>query len=84
MSGSMKTIPIRELMRSPSKVKQWTKAGLKVQVTDKGRPLWLISPVSDPDEERKRRKAIEEELDDLLKGPRSELALSDFIKEGRR
>ena len=80
----MKTIPIRELMRSPAKVKQWTRAGLKVQVTDNGRPLWLISPISDPQEELQRRKSVEDELDSLVKGPRAKLALSDFIKQGRR
>jgi len=38
----MKTIPLRQLLRQPLKVKRWTRAGQSVQVTDNGRPLWVI------------------------------------------
>ena len=56
-------------MRAAGKLKQRTKAGPKV---------------CDSQEEIQRRKAVQEELDDLVKGPRSKESLSDYVKQGRR
>ena len=44
MSETMKTLPLRELLRQPAKVKKLTAAGHPVRITDRGRPLWLIQP----------------------------------------
>jgi hypothetical protein len=41
----MRTIPLRQLVREPLKVKRWTRSGQSVQVTDSGKPLWVIQPV---------------------------------------
>jgi hypothetical protein len=43
-SDSVKTIPLRQLVREPLKVKRWTRSGQSVQITDQGKPLWVISP----------------------------------------
>jgi len=39
----MKTLPLRELVRRPTAVKKLTAAGQSVQITDNGKPLWVIS-----------------------------------------
>jgi antitoxin (DNA-binding transcriptional repressor) of toxin-antitoxin stability system len=41
----MKSIPLRTLVREPLKVKQMTRAGQSVQVTDRGEPLWIVQPI---------------------------------------
>jgi hypothetical protein len=81
----MKTISLRTLVREPLKVKRMTRAGNSVQVTDNGHPLWIIQPANgtDADEER-RRQEIEEELADVLRGPRSKIPLSKIVLESRR
>ena len=81
----MKTISLRTLVREPLKVKRITRAGKSVQVTDNGNPLWILQPAhgTDADEER-RRQEIEEELAEVLRGPRSKIPLSKIVLESRR
>lgn len=38
-----KTLPLRELLRHPLKVKNLIAAGHEVRITDHGKPLWRIS-----------------------------------------
>ena len=38
----MKTLPLRQLLRDPKKVKQLTKDGQVVRITDGGEPLWEV------------------------------------------
>jgi hypothetical protein len=38
----MKSLPLRELLRQPARVKKLTAAGHEVHVTDRGKPLWVI------------------------------------------
>ena len=80
----MKTITLRTLVREPIKVKRMTRAGSSVQVTDNGKPLWIIQPaVTDQDEEQRRRD-IDELLDEVLRSPRSKISLSKIVLESRR
>lgn len=80
----MKTITLRTLVREPLKVKRMTRAGSSVQVTDHGKPLWLIQPaVTDQDEEQRQRE-IDELLDEVLRSPRSKISLSKIVLESRR
>ena len=81
----MKTITLRTLVREPLKVKRITRTGKSVTVTDNGNPLWILQPAhgSDADEER-RRQEIEEELMEVLRGPRSKIPLSKIVLESRR
>jgi len=80
----MKTITLRTLVREPLKVKRMTRAGKSVQVTDNGRPLWIIQPaVTDQDEEQRRRE-IDDLLDEVLRSPRSKISLSKIVLESRR
>jgi hypothetical protein len=44
LSDIMKTLPLRDLLRQPAKVKRLTAAGHPVRVTDRGKPLWVIQP----------------------------------------
>ena len=80
----MRTIPLRQLMREPVKVKRWTRSGQKVRVTDNGRPLWMLQadPANSGNEERKPE--IESDLKELLRQPKSALSLSALIKRSRR
>ena len=80
----MKTIPLRQLMRQPAKVKKWTRAGQTVQITDNGEPLWLIQPAVTEEDEERRQREIEAELAEVLRGPRSKIALSKLVIESRR
>ena len=81
----MKTISLRTLLREPLKVKRLTRAGKPVQVTDRGRPLWILQPANGTaaDEERRRRE-IEEELAAVLREPMSKIPLSKIVLESRR
>jgi hypothetical protein len=80
----MKTITLRALLRQPRKVKRLTRAGASVRVSDNGRPLWVIQPAVTKDDEERRRRELEEELADVLRGPRSKIPLSGIIPASRR
>ena len=80
----MKTIGLRQLLRAPRQVKRWTRAGQKVQVTDKGKPLWVIQPAASQENEAARGRSIDELLDELLREPRSKISLSKILEESRR
>jgi len=80
----MKTIPLRTLVREPLKVKRWTRAGKPVQVTDNGEPLWVIQPATTQADEERRRREIDELLDEVLRSPRSKISLVKIVLESRR
>ncbi len=80
----MKTLPLRQLVREPLKVKRWTRAGQIVQVTDNGKPLWTIRAVPDPADDENRRRSIDDFLDEVLRQPVSSMSLSRLIKDSRR
>ena len=85
MSDTMKTISLRTLVREPRKVKRMTGAGLQVQVTDHGKPLWILHAANGTEkDEAERRRAIDEILDEVLRGPRSKISLSKLVLESRR
>jgi hypothetical protein len=81
----MKTISLRTLLREPLAVKRMTRAGRPVQVTDNGHPLWILQPahgtVADAEQ---RRRDIEAELAEVLRGPPSSMPLSKIVLESRR
>ena len=80
----MKTVTLRTLVREPLKVKRITRTGKSVQVTDNGEPLWIIQPATTPADEERRRREIDEVLDEVLRGPRSKISLSKIVLESRR
>jgi hypothetical protein len=84
VSDMMKTITLRTLVREPRKVKCLTRAGNSVQVTDNGKPLWVIHSAVTKDDEKRRRRELEEELAHVLLGPKSEIPLSEIILASRR
>jgi antitoxin (DNA-binding transcriptional repressor) of toxin-antitoxin stability system len=84
VSDIVKTITLRTLVREPLKVKRITRTGKPVQVTDHGQPLWVIQPATTQADDDHRRRDMEEELADVLRGPRSQLALSKIVLESRR
>jgi hypothetical protein len=42
----MKTFSLDDLVRAPSAVKNLTAKGERVQVTEAGKPLWVVSPAN--------------------------------------
>lgn len=81
----MKTITLRTLVREPLKVKRMTRAGKSVQVTDNGKPLWILQPANGTAaDEAKRRRAIDEILDEVLREKPSKISLSKIVLESRR
>lgn len=84
LSDSMKTIPLRSLLREPVKVKRLTRAGQSVQVTDNGKPLWVIQPAEQEANDAERARAIDELLDEALRAPRSKISLSEILEKERR
>jgi antitoxin (DNA-binding transcriptional repressor) of toxin-antitoxin stability system len=61
----MKTVALRRLVREPAKIKRLTRAGKSVQVTDNGKPLWIIHPAVSQDDAARRRHEIEAELTEV-------------------
>ncbi len=80
----MKSIPLRSLLREPVKVKRLTRSGQSVQVTDNGKPLWVIQPAAQVEEDAERARAIDELLDEALRAPRSNISLSEILDKERR
>jgi len=80
----MKTVTLRTLLREPLKVKRITRTGTSVQVTDNGQPLWILQPANGNATDAQRRREIEEELANVLRGPRSKIPLSKIILQSRR
>jgi hypothetical protein len=81
----MKTIPLRQLVREPLTVKRWTRAGQVVRVTDNGRPLWVIrAAAAQTVDDAKRRQAIDEVLDDVLREAPSRISVAGLLEEARR
>ncbi|MCI0537503.1 MAG: hypothetical protein L0Z50_19995 [Verrucomicrobiales bacterium] len=80
----MKTIPLRQLVREPIKVKRWTRSGQNVQVTDNGKPLWVIQPAAREEDDEERARAIDELLDEALRAPRSPVSAAALLEASRR
>lgn len=81
----MTTISLRTLVREPRKVKRITRTGKSVQVTDNGKPLWILQPANGTvADEEERRRAIDELLDEVLREKPSKISLSKIVLESRR
>jgi antitoxin (DNA-binding transcriptional repressor) of toxin-antitoxin stability system len=80
----MKTITLRTLVREPLKVKRMTRTGKPVQVTDHGKPLWIIQPAVAEIDDGRRRREMEDELAEVLRGPKCSIPLSKIVLESRR
>jgi len=55
-----------------------------VLITDNGEPLWIIQPATTQADKDLRRREIEEELAQVLRGPKSKIPLSRIVLESRR
>jgi hypothetical protein len=81
----MKTIPLRTLLREPQKVKRMTREGMAVQVTDKGKPLWLLRAADQTkSDDTARRQQIDEVLDDVLLEAPSKMSAVKLLEWSRR
>jgi hypothetical protein len=79
----MKTITLRTLVREPKKVKAMTQRGEKVQVTDNGKPLWLIQQAVEEINEEERIRAIDEILDETLREKPGKISTSKMLDYAR-
>jgi len=80
----MTTISLRTLMREPRKVKRMTRTGKPVQVTDNGKPLWILQPANSPDDEAERLRITDEILNEVLRGRQSKISAARLLEESRR
>ena len=80
----MKTITLRTLVREPLKVKRWTRTGKPVRVTDSGEPLWILQPADAAPDEKARRRATEDILDEVLREKPSRVSAVRLLEESRR
>jgi hypothetical protein len=81
----MTTISLRTLVREPRKVKRITRTGKSVQVTDNGKPLWILQPANGTDEdEAERIRAVDEILDEVLREKPSKISAAKLLEESRR
>jgi hypothetical protein len=83
----MKTLPLRELLRQPSRVKRLTAAGHEVRVTDRGRPLWVIHADKGTVVGKSPQDNDEEEAfwQELLEAPKSGLpSFHEVLVDSRR
>lgn len=65
----MTTLSIRDFLREPSRVKQLTRAGQVVRITERGVPLWDVQAAVVPEispTEVERLRGVDELLDALL------------------
>jgi hypothetical protein len=79
----MKTIPLRTLIREPLKVKRMTRTGKPVQVTDNGKPLWILQSANAADSEPERLRVTDEILEEVHFTIRSETGDESFSLDGR-
>jgi hypothetical protein len=62
-----------------------TRAGTPVQVTDGGNPLWVLQPAGKTGQKNaERNREIEQELESMLREPKSSIALSKLVIDSRR
>ena len=80
----MTTIPLRTLVRDPKKVKRMTQTGKPVQVTDNGKPLWILQSANSMDDEEERLRVTDEILEEVLRGRRSKISAVKLLEESRR
>ena len=81
----MITVSLRTLVREPLKVKKLTRAGKSVQVTDNGKPLWILQAAAGTDaDEAERRRTIDELLDEVLREKPSKVSAARLLEESRR
>jgi hypothetical protein len=80
----MTTISLRTLVRDPRKVKRMTRTGRPVQVTDNGKPLWILQPANSPNDEEERLRITDEILDEVLRGRPSKISAVRLLEESRR
>ena len=65
----MTTVSIRDFLREPSRVKQLTRAGQVVRITERGVPLWDVQAAEVPETDQtevERLRGVDEMLDALL------------------
>ncbi|MGE3310972.1 MAG: hypothetical protein AB7O66_13465 [Limisphaerales bacterium] len=80
----MKTIPLRRLLRDPGQVKQWTRAGETVVITDAKEPLWVLRAAEAVESDPSRDRVIDEILDATLSAPCSNVSAARLLDESRR
>ncbi len=77
-------MPLRHLLREPIKVKRLTRAGRKIEITDNGKPLWVIHPAPTQGDEAARARVIDEVLEEAVRSPRSPVSAAALLEESRR
>jgi len=82
----MKSLPLSELRRRPSAVKKLTARGQSVQITERGKPLWIMQraePANGTAAGEVDNSWMDAELDAMLREPVAPVSLSKLVHESR-
>ena len=79
----MTSLPLRELLRHPAVGKRLTAAGESVQVTDNGKPLWVLRSATAPSLADADRQLVDDDLDAMLAERRSAVSAGQLIVDSR-
>jgi hypothetical protein len=61
-----------------------TRAGMAVQVTDNGKPLWILQPANGTEQEADRLRVTDELLDEVLRERPSKISAARLLEDSRR
>jgi hypothetical protein len=79
----MKTLPLRTLLREPTTIKKLTTSGQSVQITDNGKPLWIVQAAPVPNLDRLTDAELDEELNSMLAERFSQISASALVLDAR-
>ncbi len=79
----MITLPLRELLRRPADVKKLTAAGESVQITDNGKPLWVVRSARDDAPDEAELQMLDDELDAMLSSRPTDVSAAQLVIESR-
>lgn len=81
----MTTVSLRTLIREPRKVKLMTRGGQAVQVTDHGKPLWILQPNgNNTSDEAGRIQEVLDILDEVRAEKPTKPSAAQLLEESRR
>lgn len=61
-----------------------TRTGISVQVTDKGKPLWILTNANATNDEELRLRATDEILDEVLREKPAGISAVKLLEDSRR
>lgn len=79
----MKSLPLRDLLRHPGTVKRLTASGQCVQITDNGKPLWMVRSAVAGSLAEADKQLVDDDLVAMLAERRSTVSAAQLIIDSR-